>query len=198
MQKRTAIAPHQRGLIGAVASFAVFVFAGVGWVMWASSVPSIVLEPSLYVPTSYEDETGRPRKREDEQTMALQAQGALVGYAEVISGDTIRLEGAQFRLWGVQAFEGYSHCGTNPNGWVCGTQPAQALQMFVDGYLVACFERGTGEDGVAVAQCMRGLLDIGGHMVRSGMAGTRAQETRSYQLNLEVAKSGDHGIWSAQ
>lgn len=199
MQKSTHIAPHHRGLIGAVASFAAVLFVGVGWVLWANRVPTLALEPSRYVPSPYASGTaGGSRSREDEQTLAYQAQGALVGYAEVLSGDTILIEGVQFRLWGVEAFSGYRHCGANPHGWACGTQPTQALQSFIDGYLVACFDRGTGVHGEAVAQCMRGLLDVGGHMVSSGMAGTRPQETRSYQLKLEVAKSGDQGIWSVQ
>lgn len=190
-------APHLRGLLGAVASFAVVLFVGVGWVLWANRVPAITPEPSSYVPSPYLSASGS-RSREDEQTLAYQAQGALVGYAEVLGGDTLRIEGVQYRLWGVQAFHGYSHCGANPHGWACGTQPADALHAFVNGYLVACFDRGVGVHGAPVAQCMRGLLDVGGFLVSSGMAMSVPQETRVYQLKVEIAKAGNHGFWSTR
>lgn len=198
MRSRPAsTAPHLRGLLGAVAWFAVVLFVGVGWVLWANRVPAITPEASHYVPTPYQSAEGS-RSREDEQTLAYRAQGALVGYAEVLGGDTLRIEGVQYRLWGVQAFHGYAHCGANPHGWTCGTQPAGALNGFVTGYLVACFDRGTGIRGEPVAQCMRGLLDVGGFLVSSGMASTVPQETRVYQVKLEIARSGNHGFWSTQ
>jgi endonuclease YncB( thermonuclease family) len=199
MPRPAPIAPHHRGLISAVATFALLLFVGVGWALWANRVPSITREATTYVPTPYASGgQGTSRSREDEQTLTYQAQGALVGVATVVSGDSLIVEGVQYRFWGVQAFTGYSHCGANPHGWACGTQPSDALRSFTDGYLVACFDRGTGVDGRAVGQCMRGLLDVGGLMVSSGMATTVPQETRHYQLKLEGAKSGDQGIWSTQ
>jgi endonuclease YncB( thermonuclease family) len=199
MSRPRSIAPHHRGLISAVATFALLLFVGVGWVIWANRIPALDREPTTYVPTPYATEgSGVPLSRVDEQTLGHQAQGALVGVPTVIGGDTIVIDGVRYRFWGVRAFSGYSHCGPNPYGWACGTQPADALHAFTNGYLVACFDRGTGIDGQPVGQCMRGLLDVGGFMVSSGMATTVPQETRSYQLKLEVAKSGDQGIWSTE
>lgn len=57
----------------------------------------------------------------------------------VVDGDTIKLEGVAFRLWGIDAPESHQSCA---DGWAAGLAVSRAVYAFVEGRAIACEPRG--------------------------------------------------------
>lgn len=115
-------------------------------------------------------------------------------HGQVIDGNTIKMGGTTYRLWGIDAPELDQRC--YPDGWRAGIESARALGAMIDQRPVACEARSVDEFGRTVAACRAGGRDIGAAMVLAGMAlattpgssGYLEHETRAMQ-----ARMGMHG-----
>src|SRR6516162_6676857 len=85
----------------------------------------------------------------------------------VIDGDTIRLDGTTFRLWGIDAPEARQDCR---DGWPAGREATAHLRRMIDGQGVSCEPRTIDRYGRTVALCRENGRDIGADMVSAGMA----------------------------
>lgn len=84
------------------------------------------------------------------------------GYAQVIDGDSIKINGKPIRLWGIDAEEYYE-----PNGPVARS----ALIAVIANNLVTCEEAGKRSHNRLVARCyVQGVRDIGAAVVQLGAA----------------------------
>lgn len=93
---------------------------------------------------------------------------AMPGSAQTITdGDTIRLNGAPIRLYGIDAPELKQSCS---DGWPAGRLAATHLQSLIAGRNVSCERRITDHYGRTVAVCRTGGEDLGAIMVRDGYA----------------------------
>lgn len=86
--------------------------------------------------------------------------------ATVVDGDTVKLGGTTWRLWGIDAPESKQFCGD----WPAGVLSTAALKQAVQGKAVACETRAVDRYGRTVGLCRAGGEDIGAAMVRLGMA----------------------------
>lgn len=88
--------------------------------------------------------------------------------AVAIDGNTIRMDGTIYRLWGIDAPELDQRC--YPQGWRAGIEAARALAAMIERRPVTCEAKGQDGYGRTVALCRTGGRDLGAAMVVSGMA----------------------------
>lgn len=109
----------------------------------------------------------------------------------VTDGDTIKLNGAPVRLFGIDAPELKQDC---PDGWPAGRLAATHLQALIAGRAVACEPRDTDRYGRTVAVCRAGGEDLGAIMVRDGYAWAFVRYSRDYVGQEERAKARVLGV----
>ena len=109
----------------------------------------------------------------------------------VTDGDTLKLDGKVYRLWGVDAPETKQDC---PDGWPAGHLATTTLQAFVTGRQVVCEKKDTDRYGRTVAICRAGGEDLGALMVRAGMAWAFVRYSSDYVDQEAKAKAAGIGL----
>jgi endonuclease YncB( thermonuclease family) len=113
----------------------------------------------------------------------------------VIDGDTIKLNGLTYRLWGIDAPELSQTCG----GWIAGEYAAAFLRQIIEGREVTCEPKDIDRYGRWVALCRADNWDLGAWMVREGMAHVYTEYSgRFYEWHEEAAKGLQIGIHGAR
>lgn len=122
----------------------------------------------------------------------------LVGAARVIDGDTLEMAGARIRLLGIDAPERAQTCRRGGALWACGQDATALMAKLVGGRDVSCEAHERDSYGRLVATCHAGVTDLGGAMVREGLAVTLPQFPTAY-LDLEArAKRFGMALWGSQ
>jgi endonuclease YncB( thermonuclease family) len=109
----------------------------------------------------------------------------------VTDGDTLRLNGVTYRLWGIDAPETKQDC---PDGWAAGRLATTHLQSLISGRNVICERKDTDRYGRTVAVCRAGGEDLGGLMVRDGYAWAFLRYSADYASQEALAKSEMLGV----
>ncbi len=109
----------------------------------------------------------------------------------VVDGDTIRLNGTPYRLWGIDAPEMKQSC---TDGWPAGRLATTHLQSLIVGRSVICEARDTDRYGRTVAVCRAGGEDLGAIMVRGGYAWAFTRYSADYVGQEARAKAGGEGV----
>ena len=121
---------------------------------------------------------------------------ALTGFARVIDGDTIAIEGTRIRLEGIDAPETGQTCKRKWLGsWPCGAGATDALQRLLQGRTVSCDPRGLDKYGRTLATCFVDGHDINAGMVREGLAWAFVRYSTSYVKEEAEARARGVGIW---
>lgn len=124
--------------------------------------------------------------------LAVLAAWALPATAQTVTdGDTIKLDGTIYRLWGIDAPETQQTC---PDGWPAGRLATTQLQTLIKGRPVVCEAKDTDRYGRTVAICRAGGEDLGALMVRSGMAWAFVRYSSDYVDQEACAKSAGVGV----
>jgi endonuclease YncB( thermonuclease family) len=116
---------------------------------------------------------------------------------QVIDGDTLVVEGQHMRLYGIDAFEPSQTClDRQGRPWHCGTAAKAALAELVQGEAIACtVVADEAKDGY-VARCTgRDGIDLGGYLVRAGLALADPQAGKAYLADQAAAKAAAIGAW---
>ena len=85
----------------------------------------------------------------------------------VVDGDTIKLEGMTYRIWGIDAAETKHACA---DGWMAGREATAAMLELVKGRTITCEARARDRYGRTVELCRADGVDLGAAMVSAGMA----------------------------
>lgn len=128
--------------------------------------------------------------------LAKQANVELVGAATVIDGDSIRLDGREIRLWGIDAPEFNQTCtrSNSSQSYSCGRKALQALRNAVSGNQLRC--DGWDEDKYErlLAVCHVGDIELNAFMVENGWA----MSYGAYEGAEDLAKQKKIGLWSGE
>lgn len=109
----------------------------------------------------------------------------------ITDGDTLKLNGVIYRLWGIDAPETKQNC---PDGWPAGRLAATQLQALIKGRPLVCEAKDTDRYGRTVAICRAGGEDLGALMVRTGMAWAFVRYSSDYVDHETRAKSAGIGV----
>jgi endonuclease YncB( thermonuclease family) len=122
--------------------------------------------------------------------IVLAAGAAPVAAQTVVDGDTIRLDGTTYRLYGIDAPEMDQTCGD----WPAGVIATRALEMLIKGKTVVCEPRRIDHHGRTVAKCLADGEDLGRAMVKLGMAWAFTRYSLDYAEAEEKAKAKGLGV----
>ena len=111
-----------------------------------------------------------------------------------LDGDTIKLNGTTWRLWGIDAPEKPQWCGRYP----AGAQATVVLEQLMRHKSINCDERGTDRYGLAIGLCRANGDDLGATMVRLGMAWAFVRYSRDYVEQEAKAKADKLGVHAHQ
>lgn len=115
---------------------------------------------------------------------------ASVSAQTVIDGDTLRIDGQPFRIFGIDAPEKAQWCGDYP----AGVLSAQALEKLVQGGKVSCEPKGTDRYMRTLAVCRVDGVDLGKTMVRLGMAWAFTRYSQDYVDQEAIARQERLGV----
>lgn len=130
-------------------------------------------------------------------TRALWLGALVVGFGSVCiaqtatDGDTIKIDGTAYRLWGVDAAEMRQSC---EDGWPAGIEASKALLDLMRGRTITCEPRTTDRYGRAVALCRADGTDLGAAMVRIGMAWAFTKYSTDYVEQESAALNARLGV----
>lgn len=115
------------------------------------------------------------------------------GFAVAIDGDSLRLDGRELRLKGLDAPEYRQTCADAAGAESdCGRQARRALADLLRRGPVSCAERELDRYGRGLVACSIGGEDIGATLVRQGMAVAYGD----YEREEEEARSARRGLWA--
>ena len=130
----------------------------------------------------------------------IQVPPTVVGRASVIDGDTLEIHDRRIRLWGVDAPEGRQSCdAADGAAYRCGQLAANRLDQHLQDRTVSCFEEDTDRYGRMVARCEVDGEDVGGWLVRQGLAVRYARYAgNAYRAEEEAARREAVGVWAGR
>jgi endonuclease YncB( thermonuclease family) len=111
----------------------------------------------------------------------------------VIDGDTIKVDGTIYRLWGIDAPEYRQFCD---DGFGAGGLAFDVLRELVRGKKVECEPKSSDRRDATVAVCRANGLDLASMMVRAGWAWAFLKYSAHYlpqELRARSDRAGVHG-----
>jgi endonuclease YncB( thermonuclease family) len=111
----------------------------------------------------------------------------------ITDGDTIKMAGMTYRLWGIDAPETHQTCA---DGWPAGRIVTEYLVNLMHGHTITCEPRTKDRYGRTVALCRADGVDIEAEMVRAGMALAFVRYSWDYAAIEDQARAeglGMHG-----
>jgi endonuclease YncB( thermonuclease family) len=130
--------------------------------------------------------------------LCLMTGTALALADEVIDGDTLVVEGQHMRLFGIDAFELQQTClDRSGQPWHCGVAAKAALAELVQDQAIACTVIDDSGDNGYVARCtVRDEVDLGGYLVRAGLALADPNDGGDYVSLERSARAAAAGAWA--
>lgn len=127
------------------------------------------------------------------------AENIMLSDVKVTDGDTIRVKGQRYRLFGIDAPESKQTCNkADGSKWGCGSVARTALFEMVNGQDIRCDVTGNDKYGRGVAVCYAGNVELNREMVKQGMAVAYTQYSKRYLAEEQTAKAGKMGIWQGR
>lgn len=123
--------------------------------------------------------------------LLLAAGPLLAQTATVVDGNNIRVDGIEYRLYGIDAAESDQVCR---DGWRAGLAAARYLAELVRAKNIVCLTMATDHDGRTAAICRAAGVDIGAAMVTGGHAVASVRHSARYVAQEEAAKAAERGI----
>jgi endonuclease YncB( thermonuclease family) len=116
------------------------------------------------------------------------------GAAEAIDGDSLRLNGEEFRLRGIDAPELFQVCMVAGRETPCGREARAALRKLVVSGLTTCVGSERDRYGRLLVSCRVRGVDINAAMVRDG----QAVAFGGYEREEAEAKAAYRGLWAGE
>ncbi len=121
----------------------------------------------------------------------------IAGVAQVIDGDTLKVENITVRLNSIDAVEPDQICGADDQKWSCGAEATAVLRDFVDGKRIQCTDLGLDGDNQTSVTCTFLGIDLGEAMLQNGYAIALDGAPSNYLTAQNISKTHKIGIWSS-
>lgn len=109
----------------------------------------------------------------------------------IIDGDTLKLNGATYRLWGMDAPETQQLCA---DGWPAGRAALSFLRDLTRDKTIICVAKTTDRYGRTVAICRADGVDLSASMVAAGMALAFVRYSSDYVQEETAARAARLGV----
>lgn len=109
----------------------------------------------------------------------------------IVDGDTLKLNGTTFRLWGIDAPESRQTCA---DGWLAGRASTSFLRELTRDKTVTCEAKTADRYGRVVAICRANDDDLGASMVTAGMALAFVRYSSDYVPEEAIARATTLGV----
>ena len=127
--------------------------------------------------------------------LSFSAEKIIIGKAQVIDGDTIKINGKKIRLFGIDAPEKNQICSKkNSNFYNCGLTSTKFLKKIIKNEKIECTYKNLDRYGRILGICG----DINGKMVEFGHAVAYLKYSKKYLSLQKKAKNEKRGIWSGK
>src|ERR1700738_4361529 len=126
-------------------------------------------------------------------SLALAAFPAFAESVRVVDGDTLKIDGLTYRLWGIDAPEAGQLCA---DGWPAGQTAPQRCPALSRTRQLSCEARTLARYARTVAICHADGRDLGADMVADGHAWAFVRYSRDYVEEAREAaavRAGIHG-----
>jgi endonuclease YncB( thermonuclease family) len=115
----------------------------------------------------------------------------------IVTGDKLRLGGATYCLFGIDAPDPGQQCRrANGRTFDCARVAALALMDLTAGAKVSCQPNGAPREDCTMAICRAGGFDLSANMVHTGWALNDSRQTGRYTQLQTRAKKRKHGLWA--
>ena len=131
-------------------------------------------------------------------TLAATAQTATVGPPEVVDGETVRVSGKAFRLYGIDAPDIAQTCEIRDRKYNCGRVSMTALMDLVAGVNIRCVPRRGATGTPVMANCYATGYDLSEGMVHTGWALAMPRDGTKYVRIEAQAKNAKRGLWNGK
>lgn len=129
--------------------------------------------------------------------LALVSVGIGASEVSITDGDTLKIGGQTWRLWGIDTPEDGQTCTIEGLKIDCGEQATLALQALVGQAVPNCKLKDTDRYGRSVGQCFVDGRDLGAVLVRQGWALDYRRYSRGhYASQQDEAKQERQGMWA--
>lgn len=108
----------------------------------------------------------------------------------VVDGDTIKLNGITYRLYGIDAPESKQTCGN----WPAGAEATVYMRAILRDRRLVCTPLGHDRYGRTIGKCLANGIDIQAEMVRQGMAWAFVRYSTAYVQQEAMAKAEALGV----
>jgi endonuclease YncB( thermonuclease family) len=168
-------------------------FRYAGLVLFALAAGAVLVHQYGYLPLDLGKTAGTQRRAEKRDQG-----GKLVTSANAIDGDSLRADGEEIRLLGIDAPELRQTCRDHQGrNWACGRDARDQLRRILARGKVRCAVAEKDRYGRTLARCSAsGVLDIGDALVRDGFALNFMQG--DYRAAEGEARSAKRGIWRGE
>jgi endonuclease YncB( thermonuclease family) len=128
----------------------------------------------------------------------LFAAGSIVGEAEVVDGDGLKIGPVAIRIHGIDAPELGQRC-TLPGGgtWACDEAAADRLDSLVHGREVECEPLDRDAYGRIIARCVADGEDVAAVLIEEGLAWAFVRYSTDYAEQETNVRATGRGIWQA-
>lgn len=109
----------------------------------------------------------------------------------VTDGDTLKLDGITYRLFGIDAPESKQTCA----GWPAGAEATAYMRALLRERRVVCTPLAHDRYGRTIGKCTADGIDIQAEMVRHGMAWAYRRYATTYVPQENQARTEGLGIW---
>ncbi len=118
----------------------------------------------------------------------------ITGAAEAVDGDSVRLNGEDLRLQGIDAPELFQTCRVSGRETPCGREARAALRKLLSSGLATCIGHERDRYGRLLVVCRVRGIDVNAAMVRDGQAVSFGR----YQPEESEAKAAYRGLWAGE
>jgi endonuclease YncB( thermonuclease family) len=118
----------------------------------------------------------------------------ITGAAEAVDGDSIRLNGENLRLQGIDAPELFQTCRVSGRETACGRESLAALRKLLNSGLSTCIGHERDRYGRLLVTCRIRGINVNARMVVDG----HAVAFGSYEAEEADAKAAYRGLWAGE